>query len=196
MITAVKSKPAAFNAAENWTPKCLFEFFGLSTDSKPTSYDGADVGNGSTLFEMDTSKRYVFNEDGSEWVEFTFCDCSGGGGGGSSTLSGLTDTTITSPSNGQVLTYNSSSSKWVNGDGCSCGLLVANDVRGTLDKTWQEIHDANIAFIKSGSNTVFITGISNDNNYIIDVFYYYSGQLYNISYYASSADEYPQRGPV
>lgn len=38
----------------------------------------------------------------------------GGGGGGSSTLAGLTDTNISSPSNGQVLKYNSTSSKWEN----------------------------------------------------------------------------------
>jgi len=37
---------------------------------------------------------------------------SGGGGGGSSTLSGLTDVTISSASNGQVLKYNGSA--WVN----------------------------------------------------------------------------------
>ena len=37
-----------------------------------------------------------------------------GGGGGSSTLAGDTDVAISSPSNNQVLTYNSSTSKWVN----------------------------------------------------------------------------------
>ena len=37
-----------------------------------------------------------------------------GGGGGSSTLSGLTDVDITSASNGQVLTYDSTSEKWEN----------------------------------------------------------------------------------
>ena len=37
-----------------------------------------------------------------------------GGGGGSSTLAGDTDVTLTSPSNNQVLTYNTSSSKWIN----------------------------------------------------------------------------------
>lgn len=37
------------------------------------------------------------------------------GGGGSSTLSGLTDVNLTTPSNDQVLKYDSSSSKWVNG---------------------------------------------------------------------------------
>ena len=35
----------------------------------------------------------------------------------SSTLSALTDTAITSPTNGQVLTYNSTTSKWENADG-------------------------------------------------------------------------------
>lgn len=38
----------------------------------------------------------------------------GGGGGGSSTLAGLTDTSISNPSNGQVLKYNSTSGKWEN----------------------------------------------------------------------------------
>src|SRR5581483_9248298 len=37
-----------------------------------------------------------------------------GGGGGSSTLASDTDVSIPSPSNNQVLTYNSGSSLWVN----------------------------------------------------------------------------------
>jgi hypothetical protein len=39
----------------------------------------------------------------------------GGGGGGASTLAGLTDTTITTPANGDVLVFNGSS--WVNRQG-------------------------------------------------------------------------------
>lgn len=38
----------------------------------------------------------------------------GGGGGGSSTLAGLTDTDISTPSNGQVLAYDSTAEKWEN----------------------------------------------------------------------------------
>lgn len=39
---------------------------------------------------------------------------SGGGGGGSSTLAGLNDVQLTSPTDGQVLKYNATLSKWVN----------------------------------------------------------------------------------
>ena len=39
---------------------------------------------------------------------------SGGGGGGSSTFAGLSDVDITSPTNGQVPTYNATSGKWEN----------------------------------------------------------------------------------
>lgn len=39
---------------------------------------------------------------------------SGGGGGGSTTLSGLTDTDIDTPTDGQVLAYNNSTRKWEN----------------------------------------------------------------------------------
>lgn len=41
----------------------------------------------------------------------------GGGGGGSSTLAGLTDVDISTPTNGQTLIYNATSGKWENGSG-------------------------------------------------------------------------------
>lgn len=58
------------------------------------------------------------NTDGNA-DEFLKTDGSGGlswgtASGGSSTLSDLTDTSIASPSNGQVLAYNSGSSQWTN----------------------------------------------------------------------------------
>lgn len=44
----------------------------------------------------------------------SYVDSVAGGGGGSGTLAGDTDVAIASPSNGQVLTYNSSTGKWQN----------------------------------------------------------------------------------
>jgi len=44
-----------------------------------------------------------------------FKTSSGGGGGGSSTLAGLDDVNLSSPSDGQILIYNATSNKWVNG---------------------------------------------------------------------------------
>jgi hypothetical protein len=48
-----------------------------------------------------------------------------GGSGGSSTLAGLSDVSLSSPTNGQVLTYDSGSSKWKNqaGGGAGSGAL-------------------------------------------------------------------------
>ena len=45
----------------------------------------------------------------------------GGGGGGSTTLAALEDTDITTPSNGQVLTYNGTSEKWENANASGGG---------------------------------------------------------------------------
>lgn len=45
-----------------------------SSDTKPTT----ELANGSTLTEVDTGKKYLFNEATTSWVEV-----SGGGGGGS-----------------------------------------------------------------------------------------------------------------
>lgn len=53
----------------------------------------------------------------------------GGGGGGSSTLAGLTDTAITTPSNGQVLTYDSTATKWEN------AAIPAQSIDGLSDTT-------------------------------------------------------------
>ena len=40
-------------------------YYGLSTDSKPTS-----CGNGSVFVEMNTGKIYLFNAASSAWVEW------------------------------------------------------------------------------------------------------------------------------
>ena len=69
----------------------------------------------------------------------------GGGGGGASTLEALTDTAISSPSNGQLLTYDSSASKWKNANAPAVAAsavsfngtassMVATNVQGAIDE--------------------------------------------------------------
>lgn len=50
----------------------------------------------------------------------------GGGGGGSSTLAADTDVDITSPANGDLLTYDTGSGKWVNDAPSAGGTLVGD----------------------------------------------------------------------
>ena len=74
---------------------------------------------------------------------FEPADNSGGGGGGSSNLTGLTDVTITSASNGQVLKYNGTA--WVNG----------TDAGGAVDQTLSA--SGNIITISGNNDTVDLT---------------------------------------
>lgn len=58
--------------------KVYIESVCLSTDSKPTT----GIANGSTCIEMNTGKKFMFNEDSGEWVEVPSSGGGGGGGGG------------------------------------------------------------------------------------------------------------------
>lgn len=51
----------------------------------------------------------------------------GGGGGSAKTLASLTDTNITSPSNGQVLTYDGTAEKWENSTPATPSLAGLSD---------------------------------------------------------------------
>ena len=44
-----------------------FHLVALSTDAKP----GKDIPNGSTLFEMDTCKTWMFDETGYQWYDIS-----------------------------------------------------------------------------------------------------------------------------
>ena len=61
-----------------------------------------------------------------------------GGGGGSSTLAGLNDVNISSPTDGQALVYDDTTQKWVNGAGGGGSSTFAGlndvDVAGVADK--------------------------------------------------------------
>lgn len=73
--------------------KYRWDFIGLSTDSKPTA-SSPRVVNGSTYYEADTSKAYVWYKD--QWYEKT---ATGGGGGGGASVKMLTTDDYNYPEN-------------------------------------------------------------------------------------------------
>ena len=50
------------------------ELRGLSTDSKPTSINGANILNGSEFLEIDTQALYLYDGENSEWLTPTTPD--------------------------------------------------------------------------------------------------------------------------
>lgn len=45
-----------------------YKFVGLSTDDKPTHWNGSPLINGCILKEMDTGNTYIYDADSLEWV--------------------------------------------------------------------------------------------------------------------------------
>jgi len=78
---------------------------------------------GELIYTTDTKKLYA--GDGST-AGGNIVTGSGGGGGGSATLDGLTDTDLTGASNSDVLTYNSSTSKWESMAVPGVGIITLN----------------------------------------------------------------------
>lgn len=102
---------------------------------------------------------YIANSD-KQWNPLT----SGIGGGNSGGIANL-PLEIVNPSNDDVLTYDSTSEKWVNktlinnNSGGGYLKLTMNQETGALDKTWKEIYDA----FSAGYYVSLIT-ISEENN--------------------------------
>lgn len=76
-----------------------------------------------------------------------------------------------------------------NGGGSGGGVLVVHDVSGTLDKTWQEIHDADAAVIHTTSGDdmlfgfVWLARVGKSGYEIVE--------LDNTTYTAETANGYP-----
>ena len=80
----------------------LNEYFCISTDEKPV---GGDIKNGSTLREIDTRKKYMYDAEHQTWLEVSWIpDSSGSGGGdGSSSGDGSCLPSVTSADDGKAL---------------------------------------------------------------------------------------------
>lgn len=70
------------------------------------------------LYKCVTAVTVAEAFDSTKWTQTTAAENFGsGGGGGSATLAGLNDVNLTSPTDGQVLTYDAANAEWVNGAG-------------------------------------------------------------------------------
>lgn len=114
--------------------------------------DGA-VGNVPTPLISDKDK--YLKGDGT-W------DTPSGGGGGSSTLSGLSDVSVSSPTNGQVLKYNSTTSKWENAnESGGTQITVVERTDSTSAYAWLYPKDANGNDLSSDDVTILsLVGIA------------------------------------
>lgn len=74
-----------------------------------------------------------------------------GGGGGSTTLAGLSDVNISSAANDQVLKYDSSSSKWVNGSAPAGGHTMIPTPDASVDES-DVVSAVNGALTEGGTN--------------------------------------------
>ena len=87
----------------------------------------------------------------------------GGGGGGSSTLAGLTDVDISSPTNGQALVYDANEAKWKNGAGGGGGGGI--DYSETEQDTGLKWIDGKTVYQKTFKQ--LITGLPSSGLYTI-----------------------------
>ena len=69
MITFHHMQPMCYEGTENTIAGavCYCEGACISTDPKPTE----GIYNGSKLCEMDTGKRYMYDADTGDWMEWT-----------------------------------------------------------------------------------------------------------------------------
>lgn len=77
------------------------------------------------------------------------------------------------------------------GGGSGGGVLVVTDTDGTLDKTWQEIHDADIAYIHLMDYRVVPYKVINNKGEYQVVSAIVSTPISVLTWVASSADGYP-----
>ena len=117
----------------------------VASGSDMHNLDESRVAEGQVIYVQDTDKTYVVSKfeafvtpgysgfvNSRSFAEFYLP--SSGSGGGSSTLGGLTDVSNATPSNGQVLQYNSSTSEWepssVSGTGDISAVFAGDGLSG------------------------------------------------------------------
>ena len=90
---------------------------------------------------------------------------SGGGGGGATTLADLLDVNISNPTNGQVLTYNSTIGKWENAVGGGGGISMSDVWTALAASTSEQINASHLYDALNGYATQHWVG---QQGYITD----------------------------
>lgn len=53
----------------NLVNEFIMSIYGLSTDTKPTiTFNGEEITNGSSYYEMDTKKAYLYDKEHETWI--------------------------------------------------------------------------------------------------------------------------------
>ena len=85
-----------------------------------------------------------------------------------------------------------------NGGGSGGGVLIVTDTDGTLNKTWQEIHDAPIAVLKIDSyNCICMDNTADSQSAMFSVVFVEhdnTGNIQYLVYLTNSASGYPVNG--
>ena len=129
----------------------------LADDYNPSStYNVGDyVRRENYIYKCNTAST-TGTWDSTKWDRIMITD-ELGGGGGSSTLAGLNDVNISSPSTGQALIYNSTTQKWVNGAGGGGSSTFAGlndvDVAGVANKDIARFNSSTQKWEKSSDLT-------------------------------------------
>ena len=110
----------------------------LADDYNPSStYNVGDyVRRENYIYKCNTAST-TGTWDSTKWDRIMITD-ELGGGGGSSTLAGLNDVNISSPTDGQALVYDNATQKWVNGAG------------GGGSSTFAGLNDVNVQGVQNG----------------------------------------------
>jgi hypothetical protein len=115
----------------------------------------ASPATGSAWYKNDTGEFYIY--DGTYWVEVN------GVIDGATTLNGLTDVTIASPADNEVLAYDDFSGTWINQTSLEAGLLDTSATEQT--KTGNLIITGNLTV--NGTTTTINSTAINVNNQVI-----------------------------
>ena len=165
---------------------------GTATPSASDGVDGNVFVKYSTAGNVTTITNLYVKISGA-WEEV-----STGGGGGSSTLAGLTDVDLTTPTDGQVLSYDGTNNKWVNASGgggssasgvyigtCStAGATSAKEVTVSSDQNFVLEKGTTICVHFSNNNTASNVTISVNNGTAYPIWYStgaYTGSTGNVT---------------